>query len=254
MNKPPRHAFTLIELLVVIAIIAVLLAILLPALSAGRAAARNLKCKTQLRNVATEFTFFADGNGIGPRGSGGQYGENRFLIEDFQESIYRIDEYWDAPSAGRTAMDASQQPLMCPSAPSVLDRRADLPCSSGAIGPKQNVSVAFNKRLETRTFYFNGNPYPAMALLSPAILHYPNVPLLIDVDGKAADGDGKLPYYTAPPLLDDKEVDIYESGNFWFPSRRHRGQLNVGFVGGHVLSSANPSTEPWWRWHYQPSP
>ncbi len=254
MNRPSRQAFTLIELLVVIAIIALLLAILLPAMSAGRQAARQLECKAELRGVTTEFIFFADDGVMGRRNDIGSTTPGRFRIEDFQESIYGIDEFWDAPSQGITQLAGGEQPLMCPSGPSNLTRRADLPCSSGAIGPKENVSVGFNKRLETRTFYYQGAPYPATALLTPKILHFPNVPLLMDLDGRAADADGKLPYYTAPPILDDKEADIYESGNFWFPSMRHRGQLNVGFVGGHVLSSANPSTEPWWRWAYQPSP
>jgi len=28
--------------------------------------------------------------------------------------------------------------------------------------------------------------------------------------------------------------------------------MNVGFIGGHVLSSAEPTTEPFWRWTYVP--
>lgn len=249
-----KRGFTLLELLVVMAIIALLAAVLLPAMSAGREMARNLKCKTKLRTVATDFTLFADDSAMGRKDVGNPLGGNRFFIEDFQESVYHIDEYWDAPTANRMKMNASEQPLVCPSGPSELYRRANRPCSSGAIGPKKNVSVAFNKRLETRTFYFQGNPYPAKAVLSPKILHNPNVPLLLDIDGNAADANGKLPYYAAPPILDDKEIDIYESGNFWFPTRRHRGRMNVGFVGGHVLSSSDPTSEPWWRWNYQPTP
>lgn len=250
-----RHlGFTLLELLVVISVIALILAILLPALSAGRETAFDLKCKTRFREVTTEFTLFADASGMGRRAGVSQLGENRFLIEEFQEAIYRIDDYWDASTTDTTPIDASEQPLMCPSGPSVLERRANLPCSAGAIGPRRNVSVGFNKRLEKRTFYFDGTPYPAAAVLTPAILQHPNVPLLIDVDGKLADDNNKLPYYTAPPIHDDKDVDIYESGNSWFPSKRHRGKLNVGFIGGHVLSSSDPVTEPWWRWSYQPEP
>ncbi|MCB9853672.1 MAG: prepilin-type N-terminal cleavage/methylation domain-containing protein [Phycisphaerales bacterium] len=250
-----RHlGFTLLELLVVIAVIALILAILLPALSAGRETANDLKCKTRFRAVTTEFILFADADGMGRRSGVSQLGENRFLIEEFQESVYHIDEYWDAPTTNRMPLDASEQPLMCPSGPSVLERSANLPCSAGAIGPKANVSVAFNKRLEKRTFYHNGNPFPAAAVLTPSILQQPNVPLLIDVDGRSAVENNKLPYYTAPPILDDKDVDIYESGSFWFPSKRHRGKLNVGFIGGHVLSSSDPATEPWWRWSYQPEP
>ncbi|MFO0974145.1 MAG: type II secretion system protein [Phycisphaerae bacterium] len=261
-SPPPcAAAFTIVELLVVISIISLLMAILLPALQAGRHAAQDLKCRANLRAVAVDFVQFADPTAGRRRGDSEVFGPKVFRLDDFQEATYRIAEFWDGPASKSEPINPLQQPMMCPSGSNTLERRSGVPCDSGAIAPQRNVSVGFNMRLRMRTKSVDDAFFPVNAFLTDKVLQFPDVPLLFDVDGEQAVDLGVLPYYAAPPLSCPKfkkdgtvEGDIYSSSRFWFPSMRHRGRMNVGFVGGHVLSTPDPLAEAWWAWDYVPDP
>lgn len=236
------------ELLVATSIIALLMSALMPAMSACRTAARKLKCASQLRTTAFDFRVFVDDFPT-RRGDETTPQSPMFRIEDFQESVYRVDEYWDAIGTSRDLYEAELEPMICPEGPRQLERRAGMPCSSGAVWPKPNVSMGFNMRLHRIGLRRSGRPVWLSKQISGRILNHPDVPLLLDVDGKDADAAGQLPYYVAPPTAND---DLYQSGQYWHPSERHGGATNVALVDGSVHASRDPANEPFMRWTYEP--
>lgn len=248
-----RRGFTLIELLVVIAIMATLFSILLPALSAVRGSAKSLVCASNLKSVTVEFTLFADGSGSNGRGDSEKLGTSRFQINDFQESLYRIAEFWDRPGTDTDTLRSDSAVLLCPAGPATLTRRSGFPCSSAAIGEPEGVTTAFNMRLYRASVEFKEKRVLAPAastVVRDDILGHSYVPLAFDADGDEAARRSIEPFYSAPAVGDAD--DAYATGNYWFPSARHRGKTNVAFVGGHVLTSEAPATERW-DWAYQAS-
>lgn len=251
-----RPAFTLIELLVALGVIGLLVAILLPAMRAGRDAANDLRCRSNMREVLHDFIDFAGDNGVW-RGESEIFGPRRFRLEEFQESVYKIDEFWTGPDVQQLPVDPKVQLLMCPAGPSRLERRSGMPCSSGAIGPKPNVSIGFNARLHRRTEFdpLSGIPFGQPVYLTDRVLDRSDVPLLFDVDGEEAARRDVNPYYSAPEVRQKTGPDIYSGNGQWFPSLRHRNRrMNIGYLGGHVLSSGEPLSEPWTAWVYQADP
>lgn len=238
------------ELLVVIAIITLLSSIVLSSLAKVRSASRAVVCMNNLKTVGQEFFIFADDNNHSYRGDSDRQNRKLFRLEDFQEKLYRIHEFWDAGSASEAAIEPDEQPLVCPEAAAgALIKRKNLPCSGSAVAPAQAVSVGFNMRLDQVSTFFNGWARLQRTRLSSRILERADVPLAFGIDGARAVTQGVLPYYSAPPAGD---AGLYGTGRFWFPSLRHENRMNVAYIGGYVQRTADPGKSAKANWKYQP--
>jgi len=251
---------------VVVAILTLLMAIVTASLVKVRVAAKSFVCKNKLRNVAFDFIRFADDYSHPWRGDSDRDGRPGFSLVDFQEREYGIAEFWKMdglPMAGvgpgtflTAKYDASEQPMICPSGPQELERRAMVPIQHKAVIPVEHVSIGMNMRLYRVSELKDGAYVLRDVRLSKRITEYPMVPLAFDVDGaQALENDqhtsaGVLPYFSAPPL---EQPDAYSGGEFWFPSFRHGGKVNAAFVGGQVLSATDPVHASGWDWREPPS-
>lgn len=246
-----QRSFTLLELLIVVLIIAVLIALLTPSVRATRARVRELNCASNLRSVAVQFQFFANDQSPRGRGDSERLGPNKFRINDFLDSLYRLNRFWDAGSAVQATLQAGREPAMCPAGARQLTRRAGYPCGDQAIQPLRDVTFGVNMRLYRGQVVVAGRTAFApvnLSFLPSSILDHPFVPLMLDVDGAEALRRNLLPFYLAPPIAGDDSP--FSTGRYWLPTRRHPGGMNVAFVGGHVLRSLRPENESW-NWNYR---
>ena len=180
-----------------------MLSLLLPALSAVRGRMKMLKCATNLRTVAFKFQLFAEGETTDGRGDSDEWGRRSFFINDFQESLYRIDEFWELEGESVATLVAKKEAMLCPAGAPKLTRRSGFPCSSAAVGPAEDITLAANMRLYRGVVEFMGHRVLAPAAATHVrqdVLAHPYVPLVMDVDGAQAVQRGVEPFYIAPPF------------------------------------------------------
>ena len=244
ITQSRTKAFTLVELLVVIGIIALLISILLPALSKARAAAVNLQCQNNLRQIGLVMVYYLNDNkGILPHGgtwplSGETYAEvySRYTCNDYDNWALRDGEtnwiigaknrlprgIWCCPAvAGNQALEASGVHCVYVGNQNVF---LDLPYQTWG-PPQPQLRIGQVVRPSDRIAFVEHN----LNFQDGVTLGFnPNY-------GAGETMTSKIPY--KPDAYDiDATWNYFGSTGNNFLRYRHNNNTNALFLDGHVLS------------------
>jgi prepilin-type N-terminal cleavage/methylation domain-containing protein len=131
MRRFSKDGFTLIELLVVIAIIAILAGLILPVLARARESARRTSCASNLRQIGTACSLYAD-----QASNGGMYPSGPATAELALNLLYK-------------GFIADPRVFSCPSTPRPLTDLNSITDTTGGVAPMmvaKNTSYAYDNR------------------------------------------------------------------------------------------------------------
>lgn len=232
------------------AIITVLLTLVLAAVRGTLGVAQSLVCQQRAGTVCFDFTTFADDQLHETRGMDARYLGGRFRLITFINGQFRLGEFWAQGQGIDRVPLPDDHPMQCPAAERGMAVTDTGDAITGGIATPQLLSIGVNRRL-----YQPETPRPGRLeiQLRSTILIEQNIPLIWDIDGASAFDSGleNDAVLSAPSLGARGPI---ANNRYWHPSFRHGGRMNVGFVGGHVLSSKRPLEQSGWRWSFWPRP
>ena len=228
---PRRRAFTLVELLVVVAIIALLISILLPSLSQARAMARDMKCRSILKQLGMAQHMFAEASdgyfvnccreGAGqPKGGGVNWQTNRKFL-----SMLAQRGYDDIASGTKV----SQRGLFCPSQP---DKYIDPAKGETYAGDWRNIFLY-------RGWGYSLNDAGLSNWLPGWSVHRDSVPYPSEKIQHLDNNDKNSYYWGVDPRVYwdvSGELSDWEGGQWGVTAYRHQKSANLLHFDTHVSS------------------
>ncbi len=205
-----------------------------------------------MRSVAFDFQAFISPEIPMNRGEDENdptLGRDHYWLETFQETQYRIDEFWDRAGSRFLGSVNDLGVMACPEVAGDIQLLSGKTCRGGSVSPARYVSYTMNLRLDHEEVKIANNWATRHTRLSDNLLNKQLIPLIWDIDGKIPEDRLITPHYSAPP---GEPGTPYSSGNEWFPNADRHGRLQVAFTSGEVLTSDDPLNEPTWGWLVNP--